>query len=139
MIFKWFLNVGGAWVANNHEDVEWSGIAAGFKGLIPSKVKSRSQCSDDDAMIICGCMARLKKNNADMHDMLVDYYVYGMTFMKLAMKHGCSDTHIGKRLQKAEGVVDGMLMMLDVRLEMDRYVSTNYSIRRKTASSRAGI
>ena len=42
----------GAWVANNHEDVEWSGIAAGFKGLIPSKVKSRSQCSDDDAMII---------------------------------------------------------------------------------------
>lgn len=129
----------GAWVANNHEDVEWSGIAAGFKGLIPSKVKSRSQCSDDDAMIICGCMARLKKNNADMHDMLVDYYVYGMTFMKLAMKHGCSDTHIGKRLQKAEGVVDGMLMMLDVRLEIDRYVSTNYSIRRKTASSRAGI
>ncbi|TLD66247.1 antiterminator Q family protein, partial [Escherichia coli] len=91
------------------------------------------------AMIICGCMARLKKNNADMHDMLVDYYVYGMTFMKLARKHGCSDTHIGKRLQKAEGVVDGMLMMLDVRLEMDRYVSTNYSIRRKTVSSRAGI
>ena len=129
----------GAWVANNHEDVEWSGIAAGFKGLIPSKVKSRSQCSDDDARIICGCMARLKKNNADMHDMLVDYYVYGITFMKLARKHGCSDTCVGKRLQKAEGVIDGMLMMLDVRLEMDRYVSTNYSIRRKTASSRAGI
>ncbi|EII4856461.1 antitermination protein, partial [Escherichia coli] len=80
-----------------------------------------------------------KKNNADMHDMLVDYYVYGITFMKLARKHGCSDTCVGKRLQKAEGVIDGMLMMLDVRLEMDRYVSTNYSIRRKTASSRAGI
>ncbi|ENS2202571.1 antitermination protein, partial [Shigella sonnei] len=29
---------------------------------------------------------------------------------------------IGKRLQKAEGVIDGMLMMLDIRLEMDRYV-----------------
>ena len=28
----------GAWVANNHEDVEWSSVAAGFKGLIPSKV-----------------------------------------------------------------------------------------------------
>ena len=51
----------GAWVANNHEDVTWSSIAAGFKGLIPSKVKSRPQCCDDDAMIICGCMARLKK------------------------------------------------------------------------------
>ncbi|WP_269326343.1 antiterminator Q family protein, partial [Escherichia coli] len=37
-------------------------------------------------------------------------------------KHGCSDTCIGKRLHKAEGVVEGMLMMLDVKLEMDRYV-----------------
>ncbi|EFI9995208.1 antitermination protein, partial [Escherichia coli] len=29
---------------------------------------------------------------------------------------------IGKRLHKAEGVVEGMLMMLDVKLEKDRYV-----------------
>ncbi|ELS0358288.1 antitermination protein [Escherichia coli] len=113
----------GAWVANNHEDVTWSSIAAGFKGLIPSKVKLRPQCSDDDAMIICGCMARLNKNNKDQHDLLVDYYVGGMTFMALARKHGCSDTCIGKRLQKAEGVIDGMLMMLNVSLEMDWAVS----------------
>lgn len=113
----------GAWVANNHEDVTWSSIAAGFKGLIPSKVKSRPQCSDDDAMIICGCMARLNKNNKDQHNLLVDYYVGGMTFMALARKHGCSDTCIGKRLQKAEGVIDGMLMMLNVSLEMDWAVS----------------
>ncbi|MFO6484950.1 antiterminator Q family protein [Escherichia coli] len=26
----------------------------------------RPQCCDDDAMIICGCMARLKKNNSDL-------------------------------------------------------------------------
>ncbi|EMO8322578.1 antitermination protein, partial [Escherichia coli] len=37
-------------------------------------------------------------------------------------KHGCSDGTIGKKLQKAEGVVEGMLMLLGVRLEMDRYV-----------------
>ncbi|EGO7890217.1 antiterminator Q family protein [Escherichia coli] len=112
----------GAWVANNHEDVTWSSIAAGFKGLIPSKVRARPQCCDDDAMIICGCMARLKKNNSDLHDLLVDYYVGGMTFMALARKHGCSDTCIGKRLQKAEGVVDGMLMLLGGKLEMDWYI-----------------
>ena len=112
----------GAWVANNHEDVTWSSIAAGFKGLIPSKVRSRPQCCDDDAMIICGCMARLKKNNSDLHDLLVDYYVGGMTFMALARKHGCSDTCIGKRLQQAEGVVDGMLMLLGGKLEMDWYI-----------------
>ncbi|HFP1231186.1 TPA: antiterminator Q family protein [Escherichia coli] len=112
----------GAWVANNHEDVSWSPIAAGFKGLIPEKVKSRPQCCDDDAMIICGCMARLNRNNSDLHELLVDCYVRGMTFMSLARKHECSDGTIGKRLQKAEGVIEGMLMMLDVRLEMDRYV-----------------
>ncbi|EAC1896704.1 antiterminator Q family protein, partial [Salmonella enterica] len=37
------LELWGAWVANNHEDVVWSHIAAGFKGLIPSKVKFRPQ------------------------------------------------------------------------------------------------
>ncbi|EHQ0047926.1 antiterminator Q family protein [Escherichia coli] len=112
----------GAWAANNHEDVTWSPIASGFKGLIPPKVTSRPQCCDDDAMIICGCIARLYRNNRDLHDLLVDYYVLGKTFMGLAHQHGCSDSLIGKRLQKAEGVVEGMLMMLDVRLEMDRYV-----------------
>ncbi|ECH5088549.1 antitermination protein [Salmonella enterica] len=113
------LELWGAWVANNHENVVWSHIAAGFKGLIPSKVKFRPQCCDDDAMIICGCMARLNKNNSDLHDLLMDYYVMGMTFMMLARKHGCSDCRIGRLLQKAEGIIDGMLMMLDIRLEME--------------------
>lgn len=112
----------GAWVANNHEDVNWSPIAAGFQGLIPEKVKSRPQCCDDDAMIICGCMARLNRNNSDLHELLVDYYVRGMTFITLARKHRCSDGTIGKKLQKAEGVVEGMLMLLGISLEMDRYV-----------------
>ena len=112
----------GAWAANNRENVTWSSVAAGFKGIIPVKITSRPQCCDDDAMVICGCIARLYRNNRDLHELLVDYYVRGMTFMSLAQKHECSDGTIGKRLQKAEGVIEGMLMMLDVRLEMDRYV-----------------
>lgn len=118
----------GAWVVNNREDVELPSIAAGFKGLIPNKVKSRPQCSDDDAMVICGCMARLKKNSEDQHDLLVDYYVLGKTFITLARQHSCSDGTIGKRLQGAEGVVEGMLMALDVKLEMDRYVQRENSL-----------
>ncbi|EHP9775889.1 antitermination protein [Escherichia coli] len=112
----------GAWAANNRENVTCSSVAAGFKGIIPAKITSRPQCCDDDAMVICGCIARLYRNNRDLHELLVDYYVRGMTFMSLAQKHECSDGTIGKRLQKAEGVIEGMLMMLDVRLEMDRYV-----------------
>ncbi|EAX6962029.1 antitermination protein, partial [Salmonella enterica] len=38
----------GAWVADNREDVCWPPVAAGFSGIIPSKVKSRIQCCDDD-------------------------------------------------------------------------------------------
>jgi hypothetical protein len=112
----------GAWVSSNKEEVYWYSIAAGFSGLIPSKVKSRQSCCDDDAMVLCSCIAKLRKNNEDLHDLLFDYYVFGKTFMELARMHKCSDGHIGKKLQKAEGVVDGMLMMLDIPLQMDRYV-----------------
>ena len=34
-------------------------------------------------------------------------------------KHCCSDGDIGKRLQKAEGIIEGLLMALDIRLDMD--------------------
>ncbi|EBP4586404.1 hypothetical protein VH79_25165 [Salmonella enterica] len=67
-------------------------------------------------------MARLNKINADMHELLIDYYVFGMTFMSLARKHGFSDTYIEKKLYNAEGGIEGMLMALDVKLEMDLYV-----------------
>lgn len=112
----------GAWVADNNESVYWPSIATGFSGLIPSKVKSRPQCCEDDAMIISSCMAKLNQKNSEMHDLLFDYYVFGKTFMQLARERCCSDTHIGKQLQKAEGQIDGMLMWLDISLEMDKYV-----------------
>lgn len=43
--------------------------------------------------------------------------------MSLASKHFCSDGYIGKKLQKAEGIIEGMLMALDIRLEMDIVVT----------------
>lgn len=112
----------GAWVADNKEAVQWPAIAAGFSGLIPPKVKSRPQCCDNDAMIISSCLAKINRSNVDMHDILFDYYVFGKTFMQLAKEHSCSDGHIGKILYKAEGIVEGTLMMLDISLEMDPYV-----------------
>ncbi|EPD1359035.1 hypothetical protein ACR6B0_004508, partial [Escherichia coli] len=35
-----------------------------------------------------------------------------------------SDGYIGKRLQKAEGIIEGMLMALDIRLESKRAART---------------
>ncbi|CFQ96303.1 antitermination protein Q [Yersinia frederiksenii] len=42
--------------------------------------------------------------------------------MPLSKEHHCSDGHIGKKLQNAEGVIDDHLMMLEVKLEMDKQV-----------------
>ncbi|EAT4156907.1 antitermination protein [Salmonella enterica] len=75
-------------------------------------------------MVIYGC----EKNNEDQHDLLVDHYVLGDTFIALVRQHSCSDGTIGKRLQGAEGVVEGKLMTLDVKLEMDRYVQRENSL-----------
>ncbi|TKI03560.1 antiterminator Q family protein [Martelella alba] len=116
----------GAWCANNHEDVYWSPIAAGFKGLIPSKVKTRIQCSDEDGLKISEIMAGLRGKQPVTHDLLFDYYVFGKTFMALANEHHCSDTHIGKKLQNAEGVIEGYLMALNITLEMDRDIDRNF-------------
>ncbi len=52
----------------------------------------------------------------------LDNYVFGMTLMSLGRKHGRSDCWAGRVLQKAEGVIEGMLIMQGVKLEMDRYV-----------------
>ena len=112
----------GAWVANNHEDVEWSSVAAGFKGLIPSKVKSRPQCSDDDGLIISSAMTVLKKKEPYQYDLLEMYYVYGVKLRALGVKLGISLNQVVIRLQKAEGFIDGCLAMLGVSLEIDCYI-----------------
>lgn len=112
----------GAWVANNHEDVEWSSVAAGFKGLIPSKVKSRPQCSDDDGLIISSAMTVLKKKEPYQYELLEMYYVYGVTLRVLGVKLGISLNQVVIRLQKAEGFIDGCLAMLGVSLEIDYYI-----------------
>ena len=112
----------GAWVANNHQDVEWSSVAAGFKGLIPSKVKSRPQCSDDDGLIISSAMTVLKKKEPYQYELLEMYYVYGVTLRALGVKLGISLNQVVIRLQKAEGFIDGCLAMLGVSLEIDCYI-----------------
>ncbi|EGE2801879.1 TPA: antitermination protein [Escherichia coli] len=112
----------GAWVANNHEDVEWSSVAAGFKGLIPSKVKSRPQCSDDDGLIISSAMTVLKKKEPYQYELLEMYYVYGVTLRVLGVKLGISLNQVVIRLQKAEGFIDGCLAMLGVSLEIYCYI-----------------
>ena len=109
----------GAWAVSDSSGVDYSPIAAGFKGLLPYTSKTRQACSDSDALIIEGCLARLKQKRPDEHSLLVAHYLYRISKRKIAKARGKDEKLIRIEIQMAEGFIDGCLSILDVKLEMD--------------------
>ncbi|EAC1460386.1 antitermination protein Q [Escherichia coli] len=109
----------GAWAASDSSGVDYSPIAAGFKGLLPYTSKKRLACSDSDALIIEGCLARLKQKRPDEHSLLVAHYLYGISKRKLAKARKKDEKLIRIEIQLAEGFIDGCLSMLDLTLDLD--------------------
>ncbi|HBZ1380663.1 TPA: DUF1133 family protein [Klebsiella pneumoniae] len=109
----------GAWAAMDSSGVDYSHIAAGFKGLLPQTGKTRLCCTDDDALIIEGCMAKLRGKKPYEHSLLVAHYLFGISKRKLAKYLKKDEKVIRIEIQMAEGFVDGCLAMLDLRLDMD--------------------
>lgn len=116
---KMILERWGGWAASDSSGVDYSPIAAGFKGLLPQTGKSRLSCTDDDALIIEGCLARLQKRKPYEHSLLVAHYLYGISKRKIARVHKKDEKIIRIQIQMAEGFIDGCLSILDVCLEMD--------------------
>lgn len=113
------LELWGGWAASDSSGVDYSPIAAGFKGLLPQTGKSRLSCTDDDALVIEGCLARLKQRKPYEHSLLVAYYLYGISKRSIARARKKDEKLIRVEIQMAEGFIDGCLSMLDVKLEMD--------------------
>ncbi len=67
-------------------------------------------------------MARLNKKNQDLHDLSVSYYVGEMVAGVGAKAWVFGYLYWQAPAESGRGCMDGMLMMLDIRLEMDRYV-----------------
>ncbi|WP_213706083.1 antiterminator Q family protein [Enterobacter asburiae] len=109
----------GGWAASDNSGVDYSPIAAGFKGLLPQTSKTRLSCTDDDALIIEGCLARLQKRKPHEHSLLVAHYLFGISKRKIAKARKKDEKIIRIEIQMAEGFIDGCLSMLDVQLEMD--------------------
>ncbi|WP_441546062.1 antiterminator Q family protein [Citrobacter freundii] len=109
----------GAWAASDNSSANYSPIAAGFKGLLPQTSKTRLSCTDDDALIIESCLARLKSRKPYEHSLLVAHYLYGIPKRKIAKARKKDERLIRIEIQMAEGFIDGCLSMLDVSLEMD--------------------
>lgn len=107
------------WAASEHSGVDYSHIAAGFKGLLPQKGKMRLSCSDNDGLIIENCLCRLKEKRPQEHTLVVMHYLYDVPKRRLARMRKKDEKLIRIELQIAEGFVDGCLSMLDVSLDMD--------------------
>lgn len=109
----------GGWAASDSSGVDYSHVAAGFKGLIPLTGKTRLSCTDDDALVIEGCLARLRDKRPTEYSLLVAHYLYGISKRKLAKARRKDEKLIRIEIQMAEGFIDGCLSMLDIQLEMD--------------------
>ncbi|EGQ5293755.1 antiterminator Q family protein [Enterobacter cloacae] len=116
---KIILERWGGWAASDSSGVDYSPIAAGFRGLLTHTSKTRLSCTDDDALIIEGCLARLKKRKPYEHSLLVAHYLYGISKRKIAKARKRDEKLIRIEIQMAEGFIDGCLSMLDLRLDMD--------------------
>ena len=114
---KFVLELWGVWSRHRYE-MEYSTIAAGFKGLLPESSKLNC-CTDSDAMIIDACVAKLKQKRPDEYELIEAYYIKGISKRKIAKKWLKDEKIIRIKLQLAEGFVDGCLAILDVKLEMD--------------------
>lgn len=109
----------GVWARDN-SGIDYSPIAAGFKGLLSYKSNGELSCCDDDGLVIDGCVGRLKKYKPEEFDLIIAHHVYGISLRKIALKRKCSDGTIRKEMQTAEGFIGGCLAMLDITLSMDR-------------------
>ncbi|KQN68077.1 antitermination protein [Serratia sp. Leaf51] len=106
------LELWGAWAASDNSGVDFSPIAAGFKGLLPQTSKPRLQCCDDEGIMIDGCVARLKKYRIEEFELVILHYVFNMSLRAIAKRRKCSDGKIRKEMQTAQGFILGVLMVL---------------------------
>lgn len=113
------LEMWGGWASNDSSGVDYSPIAAGFRGLLPQTTKSRLSCTDNDALIIEACLARLKKRRPNEHSLIVAHYLYGISKRKLARARKKDEKLIRIEIQMAEGFIDGCLCSLGTVLDLD--------------------
>lgn len=109
----------GGWASGDNSGVDYSPIAAGFKGLLPQTRKSRLSCCDDDGLVIEGCMAKLKRRRPDEYQLVVLHYIFNMQKRAIARAFKKDEKLIRIGLQMGENFIEGCLAMLDIRLEMD--------------------
>ncbi|KAB7895992.1 antitermination protein [Rouxiella sp. S1S-2] len=104
------LELWGAWAASDNSGLDFSNVAAGFRGLLPSTSKTRMQCNDDEGILIDGCVARLKQHRPKEYELVVLHFVYGVSLRAIAKRRKCSDGTVRKDMGMAEGFIEGRIL-----------------------------
>lgn len=125
----------GVW-ARYSSGLDYSSIAAGFKGLLPDTSKSKASCCDDDGLVVDGCVARLKQYRPDEYELIIRHYVLNQSKRAIARQQKRDEKLVRINMQMAEGFVDGCLAMLNVKLTMDHLIE-NLHIYEKTLTRSA--
>ncbi|PBI78947.1 antitermination protein Q [Rahnella victoriana] len=108
----------GVWARDN-SGVDFSPIAAGFKGLLPPSGASTLSCCDDDGLTVDGCVLQLKQRRPEEYSLLIEHYVFNQSKRSIARHRKKDEKIIRISVQLAEGFVEGCLSMLNVKLEME--------------------
>ena len=104
--------------------MDYSPIAAGFKGLLPSTNKSRVSCCDDDGIIIDSAVGQLiKVGRKDEYDLIEKHYIKNISKSAIARDMKCSEGKIRQKLMIAETFIDAFLIMAGAVLEMDEWTN----------------
>ncbi|HAT3780897.1 antitermination protein [Serratia marcescens] len=113
----------GQWAQDN-SGVDYSPIAAGFKGLLPDTRKSKPSCCDNDGLIIDGAVGRLKKVRDERElGVIMLHYCYGVSKSAIARRWKISEGSVRQKLMMAESFIEGCLAMAGATLEMDAWTS----------------
>ena len=111
----------GVWAKDN-SGVDWSPIAAGFKGLLPTESSKVESCCDNDGLIVDAAVGRLAAvRKPEEVTLIMLHYRMGLSKRKIAKMYKVSEGLIRQQLQVAEGFIDGCLAMTGAVLEMDAY------------------
>ncbi|WP_145568140.1 antiterminator Q family protein [Yersinia mollaretii] len=125
----------GVW-AKYSSGLDYSSIAARFKGLLPDNSKSKASCCDDDGLVVDGCISRLKQYRPDEYELIIRHYVLNQSKRAIARQQKRDEKLVRINMQMAEGFIDGCLAMLNIKLEMDPLIE-NLHIYEKTVTRSA--
>jgi len=116
---SYVLELWAGWARAGDSSINYSSIAAGFKGLLPQTSKMDLTCSDDDGLLIDSCIAQLKKRRPEEYDLLLQFYLCNISKRRIAKKIKCDEKLVRIKIKMAEGFIDGCLSSMNIKLECE--------------------